>query len=101
MPDKAPTVQGMSLLAAIIPIDSPDGRLPWLGRAVQAWFLAQVRRADPELANTLHGGQSRRPYTVGILRAEDHYVLRATSLSAILSDLLLARVLPDLGAGAT
>ena len=91
----------MSLLAAIVPVNAPNGRLPWLGRVAQAWFLAQVRRVDPVLASALHGGQSRRPYTIGILRSEERYVLRVTSLSAILTDLLIARVLPDLGAGAT
>src|SRR5215470_14750349 len=87
----------MSLLAAIIPIDFPAGHLPWLGRAAQAWFLAQVRRADPALADALHSGQSRRPYTIGLIRSEDRYFLRITSLSTALSKALIANVLPNVG----
>lgn len=91
----------MSLLAATIPIDSPVGRLPWLGRAAQAWFLTQVRRADPALADALHDGQSRRPYTIGAVKTEDRYFLRVTSLSTVLSDLLTGNILPNVGTGAT
>src|SRR5690348_11185847 len=91
----------MSLLAAIIPIDAPAGRLPWLGRAAQAWFLTQVRRADPALADALHSGQSRRRYTVGVVKSEDRYFLRITSLSAALSDLVIGNILPNIGTGAT
>ncbi len=75
------------LLAAVIHLSSDKPLPPWPGRAAQAWLLATVRRADPSLANVLHSGQSRRPYTIGILPNEA--TLRITSVSADLSALLI------------
>lgn len=85
----------MSLLAAVIHI-SPERELPpWLGRAAQAWLLSAVRQADPTLADRLHLGHSRRPYTVSGPRDNPPW-LRFTSVSDDLSACLLDRVLPGL-----
>jgi CRISPR-associated endoribonuclease Cas6 len=87
---------------------------PNLGRAVHAWFLDQVRRADPDLAETLHKGQAQRPFTVsnllGIgwrgrgpatLSPDKDYALRVTSFSSELSALLRERLMPELPARLT
>lgn len=79
-----------------------------LGRAAHAWFLDQVRRADADLAQLLHGGQAQRPFTVsnllGIgwrgrgevtLAPDKRYALRVTSFSPRLSKTLRERLLPD------
>ena len=81
---------------------------PNLGRAAHAWFLDQVRRADPALADDLHRGQKQRPFTVSNLlgvgwgaRGEatlspgQTYALRITSFSSPLSTLLREKVMPD------
>ncbi len=39
----------------------------FLGRAVHAWFLDQVRAANPRLAQALHDTAPRRPFTVSSL----------------------------------
>jgi CRISPR-associated endoribonuclease Cas6 len=86
-----------------------------LGRAAHAWFLDQVRAADPALAEALHGGQEpalssakgQRPFTVSNLwelarepRPEAtlsplrRYTLRVTSFSPELSALVRERVIP-------
>lgn len=80
-----------------------------LGRAVHAWFLAQVRRADPALAEALHAPNAPRPFTLSSLRGvgrpvegrvsltpEREYWLRVTSMDGALSRLLLEKVLPAL-----
>lgn len=81
---------------------------PNLGRAAHAWFLNQVRRADPALADELHTGHGQRPFTVSNLwpldwRARDEvtlspdrtYTLRATSFAPRLSALLQEQVIPQ------
>jgi CRISPR-associated endoribonuclease Cas6 len=87
----------MSLLAAVIHLHPAQALSPWLGRAAQAWLLESVRRVDPALAGTLHGGQSRRPYTISAPRGEpaDRW-LRITSLSADLTAVLTEAILPRL-----
>jgi len=80
-----------------------------LGRAVHAWFLGQVRRADPALAERLHEPNAPRPFTLSSLRGmgqaiggkvtltpEREYWLRVTSMEATLSCLLQEQVLPAL-----
>jgi len=39
----------------------------FLGRAVHAWFLDQVRQVDPHLAESLHAPNTLRPFTVSSL----------------------------------
>jgi len=80
-----------------------------LGRATHAWFLGQVRAADPALADALHGGQRLRPFTVSnlwemgrergaeaTLSPERTYTLRITSFSPELTAVVREKVLPDL-----
>jgi CRISPR-associated endoribonuclease Cas6 len=80
-----------------------------LGRAVHAWFLGQVQRADPALAERLHEPNRPRPFTVSSLRGvgpategkialtpKRDYWLRVTSMEATLSRCLLERILPAL-----
>jgi len=84
----------MSLLAAVIRLSSDKPLPAFPGRAAQAWLLDTVRQADPSLANVLHSGQARRPYTVGFLPRES--ILRITSVSDDLSRLLSDVILPEL-----
>jgi CRISPR-associated endoribonuclease Cas6 len=87
----------MALLAAIIHLASEQALPPWLGRAAQAWLLEAVRRVDPALADHLHSGQTRRPYTVSAPRGvESDYWLRITSVSPGLTAVLTDSVLPNL-----
>jgi CRISPR-associated endoribonuclease Cas6 len=80
-----------------------------LGRAAHAWFLGQLRSADPALAEELHGGQGLRPYTVSNLwelgreRGPEvrlspgrSYTLRVTSFSPALSAVVKEEVIPGL-----
>jgi CRISPR-associated endoribonuclease Cas6 len=85
------------LLSAVIHL-TPDQPLPvWLGRAGQAWLLNRVRHFEPALADLLHSGQTRRPYTVSVPRGTpDQYWLRITSTSADLSQVLRDSILPEL-----
>jgi CRISPR-associated endoribonuclease Cas6 len=82
---------------------------PNQGRAAHAWFLDQVRRADPDLADALHGGQTQRPFTVSnlleigwprkdkiTLSPGKTYTLRITGFSPQLSALLRERLIPEL-----
>ncbi len=85
----------MSLLAAVIHLAPERALPPWLGRAAQAWLLNTVREAAPELADRLHGGHSRRPYTVSAPRGDPPW-LRITSVSGDLTGLLLENILPRL-----
>lgn len=88
----------MALLAAVIYLESEQPLPPWLGRAAQAWLLEGVRRADPALADSLHTGQARRPYTVSAPRGDERgRWLRITSVSAPLSAVLTDSILPGLG----
>jgi CRISPR-associated endoribonuclease Cas6 len=79
------------------------------GRAVQAWFLAQVKAHDPALARLLHDGDSPRPYTLsdligaGPLQQERRFLspqrpgwLRVSTLSPDLTALWLERIVPEL-----
>jgi len=81
-----------------------------LGRPAQAWFLGQVTRANPGLANTLHDEKKLKPYTVstllddngrplsagGWLKPGQECWLRITTFDESLSDLLENRVLAHL-----
>jgi CRISPR-associated endoribonuclease Cas6 len=82
------------------------------GREVQAWFLNQVRLSNLALSEVLHMADGIKPYTVSTLiaptpgrREQDEALtivpgqeclLRLTSLSDPLSDLLLTKVIPGL-----
>ena len=78
------------------------------GRAAHAWFLDQVRGADSDLAESLHQGQTQRPFAVSnliglgrprgdevTLSPEKTYALRFTSFAPALSALLHERLAPD------
>ncbi len=99
------------LLAAVIflsplyPVTLPAD----LGRAVHAWFLGQVQRVDPALAERLHEPNRPRPFTLSSLRGvgkttggmvaltpEQDYWLRVTSMEATISRCLLEHILPAL-----
>jgi len=85
-----------------------------LGPACQAWFLDQVRSADPTLVAGLHANSRRRPYTVSALQGAtptrssagaprrakldpaQPVWLRVTTLDPALSALVLDGVLPRL-----
>lgn len=86
-----------------------------LGRAAHAWFLNQVRAADPAIAQALHEPNQERPFTVSNLRGpnrnpasprsrvsaqlvspERTYALRLTSFWLELSILVAERLLPNL-----
>lgn len=70
-----------------------------LTRATHAWVLAQIRAADPALADHLHADNSLRPFTVSNLRElrgdsapvqispDDPATLRVTLLTAALETL--------------
>jgi CRISPR-associated endoribonuclease Cas6 len=88
---------------------APVSLSPNQGRAAHAWFLDQVRRADPALADALHGGQTQRPFTVSnlleigwprkdkiTLSPGKTYTLRITGFSPQLSALLRERLIPEL-----
>ena len=113
----------LSIVLTLSPLGKAIHQRP-SGRAAQAWLLDQVRRLDPALAEELHAGPpagktadpsagpppKQRPYTVSALM--DHawrpvwersavpdyqpVHLRITSLSAVLSELLLEKLLPGL-----
>ncbi len=85
----------MSLLAAVVHVSAERDLPLWLGRAAQAWLLSAVRSADPDVADRLHRGQSRRPYTVSGPRGDTPW-LRITSVDGDLSVVLLDRILPTL-----
>jgi len=99
------------LLAAVV-ILSPTHPVTLsadLGRAIHAWFLAQVREADPALGEWLHEPNALRPFTLSSLRGIERpvegrvtlmpgreYWIRVTSMEASLSRLLLEEILPAL-----
>lgn len=57
----------VSLVLSLEP--QAEGKVPAdLGRAVHAWFLDQMRRDDPALAERLHEGHALRPFTLSPLR---------------------------------
>ena len=102
----------MSLISALIQLSTTETEtIPLrLGKANHAWFLSQIRRFDPQLAEALHVPNQERPFTVselwgpGVRRNAGNrrttpntpIYLRITSVSPRLTDLLLERVLPSL-----
>jgi len=101
----------LSLLLTLTPTSST--RLAgFYGREAQAWLLGQITRHNPGLAEGLHGDSGPKPYTVSSLivpesgRREEQgelwmvpnqeCLLRITSLSPPLSELLLSKVIPNL-----
>jgi CRISPR-associated endoribonuclease Cas6 len=85
-----------------------------LGPACQAWFLDLLGTADPPLAERLHAGSRRRPYTVSslqgtgpvrrgraALKPDGTLWVRFTSLEARLSAVLLEGVVARLPATVT
>ncbi|MBN1145611.1 MAG: CRISPR system precrRNA processing endoribonuclease RAMP protein Cas6 [Anaerolineales bacterium] len=101
----------LSLLLSLTPTH-PTTLRGFYGQQVQAWLLDQVRQCDPALSAALHAGGGPKPYTVSslivpdpgrrgaqgelALAPGDECLLRLTSLSADLSDLLLSVVAPEL-----
>jgi CRISPR-associated endoribonuclease Cas6 len=81
-----------------------------LGRPANAWFLGQLTRHRPELAQALHDGNGVKPYTVSTLlddrgrplpagkwlQAGEPCWLRLTAFEPQLSDAVLHQVLPKL-----
>ncbi len=70
---------------------APQGPLPsgWTGHFVQAWLLNWIRMVSPGLAETLHLGSSRRPYTVSpLVRCPGGLQFRVTAISPQLADCL-------------
>ncbi|NUM45126.1 MAG: CRISPR system precrRNA processing endoribonuclease RAMP protein Cas6 [Anaerolineales bacterium] len=101
----------LSLLLTLTPIKS-DILRGFYGREAQAWLLGQVAQYDADLAEDLHRPNTRRPYTVSTLIVNDagrrgpdgeiaivrgnEVQLRITSLDTSLSELLLAKIVPNL-----
>lgn len=101
----------LSLILALSP-SHPFRPQGFYGRQARAWFLNQVARYAPELAEAIHTSSGRRPYTVSslafadaagrplnghsLITARDLCFLRITSLFEPLSEVLLAKVLPHL-----
>ncbi|MCX7976493.1 MAG: CRISPR system precrRNA processing endoribonuclease RAMP protein Cas6 [Bellilinea sp.] len=104
----------LSLVLIVRPLAGAPNERPlpeWWGRAAQALLLDVVRRADEGLAAQLHDETGLRPYTASNLLGhfearrplpEQTYTLRFTTLTAPLSQLLLAAARPGgaLAAGA-
>lgn len=81
-----------------------------LGRPAQAWFLQQVMRVDPLLANSLHDESGLKPYTVSTLldgkgrplvsgswiKPGQECWLRITTIDSTLASLLERKILPHL-----
>jgi len=97
-----------AIVITVTPVAEVTGPA-FTGRAVQAWFLNQVRAADPELSARIHAGDATRPYTVsdlvgaGPIRAgrrqlspERQGWLRITALTPELSGVLLEQIVPAL-----
>lgn len=99
------------LVSAVIKlaVEKPSTLPIDLGRAVHSWFLTQVRRADPALAERLHEPNAPRPFTVSALQGtgpgsqgqvaltpEREYWLRVTSFEPELSKRLVEEVVPAL-----
>ena len=103
----------MTLLSAAVLTLTPQEELFYgepLGRYAQAWFLAQVRRHDPALADRLHNAPGARPYTLSDLIAApwrplkpneklapgESYYLRVTTLNEETSRCWMEKALPEL-----
>jgi len=99
----------LSLLLSLTPTkDSPI--LGSLGRPANAWFLSQITRCDPAVAQKLHEGSLQRPYTVSTLIDDrgrplaagnwlhpgDSAWLRITTFERELSEILLKKVVKSL-----
>jgi CRISPR-associated endoribonuclease Cas6 len=99
------------LASIVIHVTPPaEAAIPaFTGRAVQAWFLAQVKAHDPALSRLLHDGDGPRPYTLsdltgaGPLYQERRLLspqrtgwLRVSTLSPDLTALWLERIVPGL-----
>jgi CRISPR-associated endoribonuclease Cas6 len=97
----------LSLLFSLTPTQSAPVLGP-LGRPIQAWFLSQLTRFQPELAKALHDLQGPKPYTVSSLLDErgrplpagrwlqpgEDLWLRLTSFHPELSQILMKNFLP-------
>jgi len=101
----------MKMLTALVLTLKPTASAvvpSFLGPAAHAWFLDQVRRADPRLARRLHAPNLPRPFTVsplwsasarprdGCLRLSAGHTchLRVTSISSDLSHRLVDALAP-------
>lgn len=99
----------LSLLISLTPISDVFILGP-LGRPAQAWFLGQVRRCAPALAEALHSEYKPREYTVSTLiddrglpiqvntrlAAGKRCWLRITTLTEQVSGLVMDKLLPNL-----
>jgi CRISPR-associated endoribonuclease Cas6 len=99
----------LSLLLSLTPT-RPAPILGPLGRPAQAWFLGQVTRHCPEIAQTLHDDSGPKPYTVSTLldgrgrplvagkwlKAGEVCWLRVTTFGEELSKAMLEQILPGL-----
>ena len=101
----------LSLLITLTPTQ-PATLRGFYGREAQAWLLGQIARYNADYAEVLHRPNALRPYTVSTLLLNDagrrgpegevaivpgHQVqLRITSMDLPLSEMLLAKVVPNL-----
>ena len=99
----------VSLLLSLIPIAHLTLPSP-LGREAQAWFLGQIARHRPELAQALHDVPGPKPYTVSGVTGDTWRVAgvgqrlkpgercwpRVTTLNDDLSGLVVEKILPNL-----
>lgn len=99
----------LSLMLSLLPT-RPAPILGSLGRPAQAWFLQQVTRASPEMAQGLHDLNGPKPYTVSTLlddrgrpllagswlQTNKPVWLRWTAFEPRLAELLQKKVLPNL-----
>ena len=101
------TAEPLDLLACVLelrPLPAPDRELPpWWGRAAHSLFLDAVRGGDPALAESLHHGDSPRPFTASNLMGSfprrrldpaGTYRLRYTALNPVVAAWLSQAVLP-------
>jgi len=98
----------LSLVLLLRPLESAPPAAPggprWWGRAAHALLLDLARRADPQLAGSLHDENGRRPFSAssllgrcqknGLPDPHNVYVLRFTALEAQLCAVLLAAAAP-------
>ncbi len=101
----------LSILIALSP-SQPAPVLGPLSRPIQAWFLGQLARHQPEMAKALHDRQGPKPYTVSTLMSERGVVIpegrwlktgeplwiRITSWQTELSEVILKNVLKGMPA---
>jgi len=96
----------VSLLITLLAQNS--GKLGgFFGREIQAWFLSQLARHEPSLAESIHSSERIKPYTVSSLikpqtfsRVADNpnneYWLRITTLTESIGTVLLEKMAPRL-----